>query len=325
MRISRRRVLTSLPAIALAGIAARVGAQAKASPAITLVVPYARGGAADRLGRVTAAALQKSLMQPVSVLNVADGNGVAGTDHIAEASPNGLVIGVAHSTPIVAATLLRRQKAYDVFRDFDWITIIGTYAAALVVRVNAPDSLTAWLDMARTSALPLRYGTGGVGTPGHFAGEFLRLEQGAKLQHVPFATVPEAYAALDAGHIAALFDGVPNASKSGTLNNRKLLAVTSEHRHSSLPELPSFGELWPRQHFVVWTGLVAPPGLPTPVRARLAHAAAQLFDDAAYLASLRELGVDILALHDRQAVLYVEEDFLRQARLIARMRSEPPN
>jgi tripartite-type tricarboxylate transporter receptor subunit TctC len=323
MSFSRRHAVFALPALAWSAISSRVGAQASLPP-ITLVVPYAQGGTADRIGRLTATKLALLLRQTVNVLNIVGGSGVTGTDFMAAAPPNGSTIGLAVSTPIVAATLLRRQKAYDVFRDFDWISVIGTYANAMVVPASAPSTLDAWLRAARMSPAPVRYGTAGVGSSGHFAGEFLRFEQQANLLHVPFDIMSDAYAELDAGQVAAIFDGVPNAAANVSAN-RRLLAVTSERRQVSLPDVPAFGETWAEQNFVVWSGIVVPPRLPAQMRERLRKAMAEVHADPSYVARLRELGVEVVGLQGRQALLYVEDDFIRQARLIARIRTDSRN
>lgn len=302
------------------------GLCAQSPPAIiTIVVPYAAGAGSDRLGRLTAAALEKMLGQPVAVSNIVGDGGVAGMDFVAEAPPNGTTIGLALSTPIVAATLLRRQRAYDVFKDFDWLTIIGTYGNAMVTLATGPANFSAWLSSAQSSQVPLRYGSAGVGSAGHFAGEYLHLEQGANIVHVPFATMTEAYAALAAGQLSVLFDGVPNASQATTANKTSLLAVTTESRLRNLPAVPAFGEIFPKQSFLVWAGLVAPPGMPAASRERLTKAIVALYADQGFLAQLRDLGIEVVGVHDRQAFLYVENDFIRQARMIAKIRTAAPN
>ena len=210
----RRAVLRAL---ALAGALARLsGARAIGNDAklgdVRLIVPYPENGAADRLGRLLATFLERYLDATVNVVNLPGMGGVTGMDAVATATADGRTLGLAVSTPIVSATLLKRPRAYDVFRDFDWLGIVGTYANAMVVSADAPSTLASWIEWARAQRRPLRYATPGAGTAAHFSGEFLRQTEGLDLVHEAFTTVADAYPKLDDRSIAVVFDGVPARS-----------------------------------------------------------------------------------------------------------------
>ena len=131
---------------------------------VRLIVPYPEHGASDRLGRLLATFLERYLDTTVNVVNVLGMGGVTGMDAVASAAADGRTLGLAVSTPIVSATLLKRPRAYDVFRDFDWLGIVGTYANAMAVAADAPATLAAWIEWARAQHRPLRYATAGAGT-----------------------------------------------------------------------------------------------------------------------------------------------------------------
>ena len=295
---------------------AQPSVEAKSDP-VRLVVPYATNGAADRLGRVVATFLERYLDTTVEVVNVVGMDGVAGMDQVASAPADGRTLGLAVSTPIVSATLLKRPRAYDVFQDFDWLGIVGSYANAMVVRAEVASGLAAWIEWARTQRRPLRYATAGTGTAAHFAGEFLRQTTGLDLVHEPVATLAEAYPRLDERALAIVFDGVPGAIDNLT-RARRIVAVTSQKRDPRLPEVPALAETYPGQSFLVWAGIVAPPNLPGPVRARIARAVAAALNDSLLRTRLVEQGVDVVALTGRKAVDFVEEDFIRKAALLAK-------
>jgi tripartite-type tricarboxylate transporter receptor subunit TctC len=316
----RRSVLRLLALSGVAAAACTVRAQSSGEaklPDARLIVPYPAGGTADRLGRLLATFLERYLDTTVSVVNVSGMEGITGMDQVAAAAADGRTLGLAVSTPIVSATLLKRARAYDVFRDFDWLGIVGTYAAAMVASADAPATLATWIDWARAQRRPLRYATTGAGTAAHFAGEFLRQTADLDLVHEAVATVADAYPKLDDRTLAMVFDGVPSAIESPA-RTRRIIAVTSLKRHPRLPDVPALAETFPGQSFVAWAGIVAPPQVPGPVRSRLVRAVAAALNDSLLRTRLVEQGVDIVALTGERAVDFVEQDFLRKAALLSK-------
>ncbi len=317
---ARRSVLRALAAAGaiVAGPArAQSGGDAKLAD-VRLIVPYPENGASDRLGRLLATFLERYLDATVNVVNLPGMGGVTGMDAVATAAADGRTLGLAVSTPIVSATLLKRPRAYDVFRDFDWLGIVGTYANAMAVAADAPATLPAWIEWARTQRRPLRYATAGTGTAAHFAGEFLRQTEGLDLVHEPFTIVADAYPRLDDRSVALVFDGVPSAIDHQA-RTRRLVAVTSLKRHPRLPDVPALSETFPGQSFVVWAGVVAPPQIPAPLRARIGRAVAAALSDSLLRSRLVEQGVDVVALTGERAVDFVEQDFIRKAALLAKL------
>ena len=311
-----------LHALALAGAVAACPAGAQSSGDaklgdVRLIVPNPEHGASDRLGRLLAPFLERYLDTTVSVVNLPGMGGVTGMDAVAAAAADGRTLGLAVSTPIVSATLLQRPRAYDVFRDFDWLGIVGTYANAMTVAADAPATLPGWIEWARTQRRPLRYATPGVGTAAHFTGEFLRQTEGLDLVHEAFPVVTDAYPKLDDRSIAVVFDGVLNAIDHA--RTRRIIAVTSSKRHPRLPDVPAWAETFPGQSFVVWAGLVAPPQLPAPLRARIGRAVAATLSDSLLRSRLVEHGVELVALTGERAVDFVEQDFIRKAALLAKL------
>ena len=316
----RRRVLRAL-ALAGAVTACPAGAQSSGDAKlgdVRLIVPNPEHGASDRLGRLLAPFLERYLDTTVSVVNLPGMGGVTGMDAVAAAAADGRTLGLAVSTPIVSATLLQRPRAYDVFRDFDWLGIVGTYANAMTVAADVPATLPAWIEWARTQRRPLRYATPGVGTAAHFTGEFLRQTEGLDLVHEAFTVVTDAYPKLDDRSIAVVFDGVQSAIDHQT-RTRRIIAVTSSKRHPRLPDVPALAETFPGQSFLVWAGVVAPPQLPAPLRARIGRAVAAALNDSLFRSRLVEQGVEVVALTGERAVDFVEQDFIRKAALLAKL------
>jgi tripartite-type tricarboxylate transporter receptor subunit TctC len=232
------------------------------------------------------------------------------------------VIGLAVSSAIIGGRLLSRSAQYNASEDFDWLCILGTYPNAMVLPTRSNHtSLESWLAAARKATTPLAYGTFGTGTAGHLAGAYLRHDQGANLVHRSLASQGDGYLMLSDGRLDVLFDGLPNALAETPRSGHRIVAVTSSGRVASLPDVPSFGELW-QQQFVVWIGLIGPRHLPPTKFSRLASAIGVLLAEPKYVDSMRALGLNFLGLSGRAAKAYIEDDFIRNAALIGRLNDE---
>ncbi|MFO1312424.1 MAG: tripartite tricarboxylate transporter substrate binding protein [Burkholderiales bacterium] len=315
----RRRAL--LAALAAAGVAPALLAQ-DASASIRLIVPTSAGGSVDALARLVAGALSGIMEVPVRVENIPGDAGVTGTNAIARAPHDGSVIGMAVSSPMTGGKLLSRNARFNPIEDFDWLALLGTYANAMIVasRSNVT-TFEQWLAAARAATTPLTFGTFGTGSPGHLAGAYLRLEHGANLRHVSLPVMDEGYAMLTNGRLDVLFDGVPNAMEELPRSGHRVVAVTSSARLPAFPDIPAFGEIF-QQAFVVWIGLVLPKGVPPGAYAKLAGAVSVLLSDPRHAEAMRAAGVTFMGLSGAGTRAFVEAEFLRNARLIARLNDD---
>ncbi|MEO6927771.1 MAG: tripartite tricarboxylate transporter substrate binding protein [Casimicrobiaceae bacterium] len=286
--------------------------------AITLIVPSDESGAAGRIGRVVADALARHLHASVRVHNLPGLSGVTGTNAIASAAADGATLGLAFSTPMIGAKLFSRAVSYNPLQDFAWLALFGTYSYALVVRADDPSrTFDEWLTRARAAHAPLRYGSNGVASAAHIAGEYLRVQQHANLLHTTIATSSQGYAALAAGDINALFDGTPSAIAAANARQFRVLAVTSGTRDPLFAKTPAFGEIFADQHFETWVGIVAPADLQPAARQRLVAGIGGLLADVALRARLAALGITWLGLSGHDADQYVRDDIVRKAQQIA--------
>ncbi len=311
-----------LALVALVAARRAVAAEGSAPGPIKLIVPAAPGGSLDRLGRIVADALSRILESPVDVQNMPGDGGVTGMNAVAAAPGDGTVLGLANSTAIIGGKLLSRSARFNPIEDFDWLTILGTYPNAMVVAQRSPArDITEWLELARKAPTPLVYASAGTGSAGHLAGAYLRVEKGARLTHTVVDNLDDGYKLLGEGFIDVLFDGAPNAMTEVRLRDHRILAVTSEKRVQGLPGVPSFGELWQRS-FDIFVGIVAPKALAQNAYARLAPAVGVLLSEPAHANSLRAAGLNFLGLSGRGTRAYIENEFLRNAQLIAALNNE---
>jgi tripartite-type tricarboxylate transporter receptor subunit TctC len=266
--------------------------------------------------------LSAILETPMRVENIPGDGGVIGTNAVATAPRDGSVMGMAVSSALVGGRLLSRGASFNPSEDFDWLAILGTYPNAMIVSSRSNHTtIEQWLAAAKAAKTPLNFGSFGRGTAGHLAGAYLRIEHGANLNHVALASLDDGYAMLSDGRLDVLYDGVPNAVVKIPRSGHRILAVTSAARVPSLPDVPSFGEIW-QQSFVVWIGLVLPKGVPPPAYVRLASAVSVLLSDPRYPESMRAAGLQFMGLSGSGTRAFVEADFLRSAKLIARLNEE---
>jgi len=318
MFAARRRLVSALAALLFGS-----GLRAQSlPPAVALIVAVPPGGSGDSIGRLVAENLSDLMDTRIRVENVGGNGGVTGINAVASASRDGSVFGLVTSSGLIGGRILSRSAQYNPSQDFEWLAILGSYANAMVLSTRSNfTSLADWLAFARRTTTPLAYGTFGTGSAGHLAGAYLRYEQGANLTHVTVPGADEGYAMLNDGRIDVLFDGVPNALVKVPRSGQRIVAVTSAARQAALPDVPCFGELF-KESFVVWIALVLPKGVPPAIYVRFASAVGVLVSEARYADSLRAAGLSFMGLSGSGTRTFVDNEFLRIARLIARLNDE---
>lgn len=252
-----------------------VRAQAWPVRPVSIVVPWAAGGGADTVTRIFAQGLERELGQPVNVLNRTGGNGVTGHAAIANAAPDGYTIGTGTSEFVNFRALGVSDFGPD---NLDLLSRIAILPAGVTVGAQAP-----WRDFAAFAAA-LREGrrgqlTGsGVGAGGswHLAAAGMSRALGLeadRIRWVPNTGGAPALQDLVAGGIS-VFTGSPvEALSLASAGRVRVLAVMAERRMGALPDAPTLRESGLDWSYANWFSLVAPPGLPAPVRATLLAAA----------------------------------------------------
>jgi tripartite-type tricarboxylate transporter receptor subunit TctC len=238
---------------------------------ITLIVPFPPGGSTTVMARNVADKMTATLGQPVVVENRGGAGGTIGTRSVARAAPDGYTILLSYTATMAIAPSLNVNAGYDPRKDFVPIGMIGFAPNVLVVHPSLPvRSVAELIAYAKAAPAPIQYGSPGVGTVNHLAGEYLASETGVKLQHVPYKGNGPAMGDLLGGHIPMMFVPIPVALgnvKAGTLRG---LAITTAKRSGLLPDLPTLAESGvPGFDVALRYGLMAPTGTPPAVIARL--------------------------------------------------------
>lgn len=270
----KRRSLLGWPlATTLASAAPRTFAQART---LRLIVPYAPGGPIDVTARYLAERVKDSL-GTVVVENRPGAGGNIGADAIAKAAPDGLTIGISAVATHAINPWLFSKMPYNAATDFAPITQILRVPNVLVMNADTAtrlgiSSLKDMIAYAKANPAKLNYGSGGLGSAGHLAGEMFKTQAGIFAVHIPYNGGNPAQLGLLSGQVDFNFDNLATAAANIRAGKLKALAVTTATRSPALPEVPAVAETLPGFEIDTWWGLVAPAATPREVVLRLNQA-----------------------------------------------------
>jgi tripartite-type tricarboxylate transporter receptor subunit TctC len=269
----------NLPSALLVGaLAAGLGLQAAPTAAqdypsrpITLVVPFPPGGSTTIVARIVADKMSEALGQSIVVDNRGGAGGTIGSRAVSKSAPDGYTILLGYSGTLAIGPTLYGNVGYDPRKDFDPIGRIGTAPNTLVVHPSVPvHSVAELIAYAKANPGKVNYGSAGIGTVSHVCGEYFANVAGVTLTHIPYKGTGPAIIDLLGGHIPMAFAPVPATHENAQSGKLRMLAVTSAMRSTLLPDVPTIAEAaLPGFEAVLRYGLVAPPGTPRAIIARL--------------------------------------------------------
>ncbi len=255
------RIVAALSCILLGPASAQ--GQAYPSKPITIVVPYAAGGAADVIARAVALRLTGVWRRPVVIDNKAGGNSQIGAAYVARSAPDGYTLLATSDVTFVTNPYLYRTLPYDPVRDFAPISGLGLINEALVVHPSTPvQNVGDLISLAKARPGDLNYGSGGVGSGPHLSMELLQAMTGVKLSAVQYKGAGPALTDVIAGHIPAMFINVGLAVQPWKAGQLRPLGIGSSERLAEFPELPTIAETLPGFRATFWFGLFAPAATP---------------------------------------------------------------
>jgi tripartite-type tricarboxylate transporter receptor subunit TctC len=274
--LTRRRALAAPLVLVTAGAGLTARAQEAAWPgrAVTLIVPWAPGGSNDVVARMIAPQLEARFGQPFVVENRPGGGGSLGMGMVVRARPDGLTMLVSSASNHVFHPLISPDLGYQVTQALTGVCMLvdvpNVVAATNGLGVNSIPELVAKIRATRGG---VAFASSGVGSSNHFAGELFRLRTGLDMTHVPYRGGGQAIADLIAGTVPVGFLNLPTVWGPSQAGRVKLLAVGTDTRVASRPEIPTVQEGGVPDYAVrSWTGLFAPRGTPAPVVERVAAA-----------------------------------------------------
>ena len=238
---------------------------------LTLIVPFPPGGSTSVMARIVAEKMGDLLGHNMVVDNRPGAGGTIAAKAFTRAAPDGYTLFLGYSGTIAIGPVLYPNAGFDPLKDFAAIGLIGSAPAVLAAHPTfQANSVADLIRRAKEKPGSIDYGSAGVGTATHIAGELFTAMAGIKLTHVPYRGSGPVLNDLVGGHIPMSFTPIPAVHghvQSGTL---KALAVTSAKRSPLLPDVPTVAETGlPGYEAVLHYGLLAPAGTPKPIIEKL--------------------------------------------------------
>jgi tripartite-type tricarboxylate transporter receptor subunit TctC len=306
-------------ALALHALTASAQAAWPSKP-ITVIVPYAAGTSPDVVVRNIGPELGRRLGQQVLVENITGAGGAIGTDRAVRSPADGhtLVLGV-ESTVLIASMVSPSTVKYDGQKDLTPVTLMASAPLVLVGKPSLPaNNLQELMQLLRAGPDKYSYGTSGVGTSLHLAGEIFNQEAGTRLTHVPYRVSSQLVTDLAGNQIDLAMLPVGTVAQQIKAGKVKGFAVTSGKRSPALPEVAAIGEIPALKDVdvTVWFGLLAPAAVDAAIVARLHKEVAEILKDPAMQAKFGDLGMQVIGAGPQQFSAFMQGEQKKFAKIV---------
>jgi len=287
------------------------------SKAVTLVVPFAAGGATDLLGRIVAERLGAVWKQSVIVENRGGASGAIGSAYVARAKNDGYTILLGTASTHAVAQTLNPKLPYNVQRDFVPISEVATSPLVLVVHTSVPaKSVKELVAYAKSKPGDVAY-DGSPGTAPHMAMELLAARAEMKMMAVGYKGSAPALTDLVAGQLQTAFTDVPMALSYIRGEKVRALAVTSTKRIPLLPQVPTVAESgYPGYDADVWLGLFAPAGTPPEIAKKISVDLQKALSEPGARKKLEDAGFNLVATSPDEFAIRVRDDIQKWRKVI---------
>ena len=265
LQVRYTALLSSIVMVSMTAPAAAQGDPWPVKP-VRWIVPFPPGGSTDIIARLISPKLADSFSQQVIVDNRSGASGNIGTELVARAAPDGYTL-LSSTMPFVVNPTLVSKALYDVMRDFDAVMLMANQASFLGLHPSVPArTVKELIELARSKPGALNYGTAGIGSNPHIAGELFNLLARVNTVAVHFKGGAPALIAVMGGEISLVFNSTAGAVPHIRAGRIRAVAVTGKQRAGSLPEIPTIAEAGlPGYEFQAWHVIVAPKGTPKPI------------------------------------------------------------
>ena len=300
--------------VALAALCTAGAAQDYPAHPISMVVPFPPGGVADIVGRPLASVMQKSLKQPVVVVNRTGAGGVVGMASVAKAPADGytILMGLSSISIFPVSDRINGTTPQYELKDFAPIALVTADPTVLVVRADGPyKTVKEFVEAAKARPGKINYSSSGVYGTLHVAMEIFANAAGIKLFHVPYQGGGPAVTALLAGQVEASAQGP--AAVVGQIKGGKMRALASwgTERLKLLPDIPTFKELGYDAEFYIWSGVFVPAATPAPIVTRLRAAVREAANSEEFKTAMEKVQTPIAYLDAPEFQKYWDKDAAR--------------
>jgi tripartite-type tricarboxylate transporter receptor subunit TctC len=264
---------------------------------VKILVGFAAGGGTDVAARILAQKLTETLGQSVVVENRPGASGMIAAEAAAKSPADGYTLMMGSQTTLAVAPVLYRKFAIDAARDFAAIAMAGVSPLVLVVHPSLPArSVPELIALAKAKPGTINFGSGGLGTTPHMAGELFSIQAGVKMVHVAYRGEAPAINDLLGGQVHLIFANLSAVVGNVRAGSLRALAVTSAQRAATASEIPTVAETaLPGFDAATWFALVAPAGTPRDIVLRLNTEVTRLVAQPDTQQRFADLGMTIAA------------------------------
>ena len=291
---------------------------------VKLVVGFTAGSATDVTARLFAQKFSEAWGQPVVVENVAGNSGAIGVDRVAKAAPDGYTLMWSGNAAITILPSLQTLP-FDPVRDFAPISTSLSMPSVFVVNNDMPiKSMADLIAYAKANPGKLSYGTPGVGTPQHIAGELFCVLAGIKMEHIPYrgANLADVMSGVVQVGIQNAGAGMPMV-RDGRVRG---LAITSLKRSPNAPDMPTVVEAgFPGFEATSWFALLAPAGTPQPILDKVRAESLKVLADPEMVKKFAVMGLDIVGSTSAETRAAIEGDIPKWGKVIKEAGIKPAN
>ncbi|MDO9401334.1 MAG: tripartite tricarboxylate transporter substrate binding protein [Polaromonas sp.] len=284
---------------------------------VKIIVPFAAGGGTDLVARLLSVKLSDRLGQRVIVDNKPGGGGSLATEAAVRSSSDGYTL-LFHTGTLAIDPSFKKNLPYDVRKDLIPISLVVSGPFFLVASPALPAKTVGELiAYAKANPKKLNFGSPGIGSSVHLAGELFKSMADIDIVHVPYKGASPALAGLMANDIQIMFDLISTSKPLADTGKIKLLGVAKTSRSADMPNLPTIAESGlPGYESSVWMGLLAPAGTPREVIQKIAGAVKVIMESADVKAQMRIQGLDAVGSSPEEFSKWLSTDIDRYAKVI---------
>ncbi|MDB5811812.1 MAG: hypothetical protein JWN94_3934 [Betaproteobacteria bacterium] len=317
------RTLLSAASLLLAMGAGEVMAQSAAtypSKPIRIVVPFAPAGPNDILARIIGQKWNEAFGHPTVVENRGGAGGTIGVEYGSKAAPDGYTVIMGGMSNLAVAVGMYPKLGYDPHQ-LSPVTNVAIVPYVVAVNPHVPaKNIAELVAVAKSKKSGLSYGSSGTGAISHLAAELFKTATGTDIVHVPYKGTAPAVTDVIAGQIDMMFADYAAVAPHAKAGKLRLLAVAGSKRSASAPELPTVGQAGVKGYAVdAWFGLVAPPGVPKDIVAKLNAVTVNALKSAEVKQRFGDLGYEPIGDTPEQFGATIKADIDKYVRLIKAM------
>jgi tripartite-type tricarboxylate transporter receptor subunit TctC len=283
---------------------------------VRIVIGFGAGAAADTPARLLAQKFGQSLGQQFVIENRPGAGSNLAAEHVARAAKDGYTLFMGTAANTINATI-SPNLTFDFARDFAPIALVASVPNVLVAHPSlGVDNLKDLIALAKQKPEQIHYGSSGVATTTHLAGELINVMAGVKLVHVPYPGSAQAMTDVLAGRIPLLFTPASAAMQHVEKGSLKAIAVTQLQRAGIAPNVPTMSEAGLAGYDIgLWFGLLAPAGTPREIVDRLARATNEALKAPDVVSPLKAAGLDPLGSSPEEFAKYIASEIQKGARV----------